>query len=63
MMYGWNQNDLWDNFLLNPKTYDVVAAIDWEGATYGSFQKCFTSGTHNKKTKSALLREYMKLYE
>ena len=63
MMYGWNQNDLWDNFLLNPKTYDVVAAIDWEGATYGSFQRCFTSGTHNKKTKSALLREYMKLYE
>ena len=62
MMYGWNQNDLWDNFLLNPKTFDVVASIDWEDAIYGSFKRYFTSGTHNKITKDALLREYMKYY-
>ena len=62
IMCGWNQNDLWDNFILNPKTYDVVAVIDWEGAAFIEFDRFFTGGTHNSKIRRALLREYLKLY-
>ena len=62
VMHGWSQNDLWDNFILNPKTFDVVAAIDWEDAIFGDFYRCFTSDTGNDNMKIALLREYLKLY-
>ena len=62
LMHGWNQNDLWDNFIINPKTFDVIAAIDWESADFNSFEYCFTNGTHNKIVKEVLLREYLKLY-
>lgn len=62
LMYGWNQNDLWDNFILNPKTFDIVGIIDWEEAVFGDFSRSFTSGIGNGVIKSALLREYLKLY-
>ena len=61
IMYGWTQNDLWDNFIMNPKTFDIKACIDWEGAVFGSYERFFHRGTDNKKIKAALLREYMKL--
>ena len=61
VMHGWNQNDLWDNFILNPKTFDVVAIIDWEEAGFNDFQRSFTGGTGNSLVKVALLREYLKL--
>lgn len=62
IMHGWNQNDLWDNFIMNPKTFDIVAVIDWEQAGFGDFYDCFTHGTKNAVVKNALLREYLKLY-
>ena len=61
MMYGWNQNDLWDNFIMNPKNFDIVAVIDWEGAGFNDFYACFTSGIGNDKMKQALLREYLRI--
>ena len=61
IMHGWNQNDLWDNFIMDPKTFDVIAVIDWEGAGFNDFYDCFTHGTKNNKVKSALLCEYLKL--
>ena len=61
IMHGWNQNDLWDNFIMNPKTFDVIAVIDWEGAGFNDFYDCFTHGTKNNKVKNALLCEYLKL--
>ena len=61
IMYGWNQNDLWDNFLLDPKTFDIVGAIDWEDAAFCDFYVCFTGGTGNTTIRTALLREYTKL--
>ncbi len=62
IMHGWNQNDFWDNFIMNPKTFDVIAAIDWEEAGFNDFYACFTHGTKNRRAKDALLREYLKLY-
>ena len=62
IMYGWNQNDLWDNFLIDPKKFNIVAAIDWEGAGFNDFTDCFANGTRHKAVKRALLREYLNLY-
>ena len=62
IMHGWNQNDLWDNFIMNPCTFDIVAIIDWEDAGFNDFYTYFTSGTGNRAMKVALLREYLKLY-
>ena len=63
MMHGWNNTDLWDNFILNPKTFDVIAFIDWEGAAFNDFYVFFTSGTHQDGLKQALLCEYLKLWK
>ena len=62
IMHGWNQNDLWDNFLIDVKTFKVIGVIDWEGACFNDFYTCFTHGTRNNAIKDALLREYLKLY-
>ncbi len=62
IMHGWNQNDLWDNFMLNPKTFDVVAMIDWEEAGFNDFHRRFSGGTGNGLAKATLLREYLKLF-
>ena len=61
IMHGWNQNDLWDNFIMDPKTFDVIGMIDWEGAGFNDFYNCFTTGIKNGVVKNALLREYLKL--
>ena len=61
IMHGWNQNDLWDNFIMDPKTFNIIAVIDWEEANFNDFYDCFTHGTKNKAVKNALLREYLKL--
>ena len=36
-LHGWFHNDIWQNFILNPDTFDIVGFIDWELATFGSF--------------------------
>lgn len=61
IMCGWNNNDLWDNVLLDPETFDVVAVIDWEGAGFNDFYTTFTYGRRNTIGQTALLREYLKL--
>ena len=59
IMHGWNQNDLWDNFIMDPKTFKIVGLIDWEDAAFVDFYRCFTSGTGCSVAKQALLREYL----
>ena len=63
VMHGWNQNDLWDNFMVNTKNFDIIGIIDWEGAEFGDFHRLFTSGTGNDNMKRALLREYLNLWK
>ena len=61
-MRGWHICDLWENFILDPKTMDVRAVIDWEGAQFGDFYTLFTYGRRNTIGQTALLQEYMKYY-
>ena len=61
IMHGWNQNDLWDNFLMDPKNFKITGVIDWESANFNDFYVYFTSGTGNRVVKKALLREYLKI--
>ena len=37
-LYGWFHNDIGQNFILNPDTFDIVGFIDWETAVFDSFQ-------------------------
>ena len=60
VMHGWNQNDLWDNFIMD-KDFNIVGIIDWEDAKFDDFHSCFVGGTRNNKMKQALLREYLKI--
>lgn len=62
IMHGWTQTDLWDNFLLDEKTFDIVAAIDWETVGFDDFYTSFTHGSRNSIGQAALLREYLKLW-
>lgn len=61
IMYGWCQNDLWDNFIMN-KNFDIIAMIDWEGAGFNDFYSCFSRGTKNSTLRHAILAEYMTLW-
>lgn len=61
--YGWSNNDVWDNFILDKKTFDVIAIIDWEDAIFSNFESRLKNGTGNTAIKEALMREYLKLFE
>ncbi len=63
IMYGWNLTDLWDNFILSPKSFDVLAVIDWEGVVFCEFYELFTHGNRNTIGQTALLREYLDIYK
>lgn len=40
---GWNHNDLCNNMIVNPKTMDIVAVIDWEYANWDILETEFTN--------------------
>lgn len=35
---GWNQNDICNNVIINPKTMKIVGIIDWEYAGWGTLK-------------------------
>ncbi|MBO4625978.1 MAG: hypothetical protein J5679_01720 [Alphaproteobacteria bacterium] len=35
---GWNQNDICNNMIINPKTMKIVGIIDWEYAGWGMLE-------------------------
>ncbi len=63
-MYGWFQGDIWDNFMLDPETYDVISFIDWEDCAFTSFASAFESEKRspNREIMLATRREYDKIY-
>lgn len=52
-MYGWNQGDICDNFMIDLETMNVCAYIDWEDARFWDFSSMF------KYNKNGVIREFM----
>ena len=46
-LYGWFHNDIGQNFILNPDTFDIVGFIDWEVAEFGSFKPGLYMADHH----------------
>lgn len=66
--YGWYQGDFWQNFMLNPNTFDITFFIDWEQAAFENWLPAFYIATHNwdkfgyRCLSTDILAEYSKLY-
>lgn len=62
ILYGWCQNDIKYNFMMDEKTFDIIAIIDWEEAGFNDFCHLFTFEKNYRSLISAVLREYLDLY-
>lgn len=67
-LYGWNHGDIWQNFMVNPKTFDITFFIDWESANFGSLYPCMYSADYHwvrfdyRGLAIYVMAEYAKLY-
>ena len=67
-MYGWFQDDIWQNFMLDPKTFNITFFIDWENAKFGDFSESLYVSSHNwdkfgyRGIIVDVMAEYAKLY-
>ncbi|MCM1294707.1 MAG: phosphotransferase [Muribaculaceae bacterium] len=41
--YGWYHGDIESNFMINPRTKNIIAIIDWEDCRYGDFSNIWNS--------------------
>lgn len=62
ILHGWCQNDIKYNFIMDPKTFDIIAVIDWEEAGFNNFCTLFTYEKDYRSVMTAVLCEYLKLY-
>lgn len=67
-LYGWFQGDIWQNFMLDEKTFDVTFFIDWEDTKFQSFYTSLYVAAHNwdkfgyRCLIVDIMAEYSKLY-
>lgn len=67
-LHGWFHNDIWQNFILNPETLDIVGFIDWDVAEFGSFMGGLYMADHHwdkfgyRGLVVDVLAQYSKLY-
>jgi len=67
-MYGWFQGDIWQNFMLDEKTFDITYFIDWEGTEFADFRTSLRIASHNWDKFGYMgiivdvMYEYAKLY-
>ena len=67
-LYGWFQDDIWQNFMLDEKTFNITFFIDWEDTKFQSFLPAIhvASRTWEKRGYKYMgidvLSEYSKLY-
>ena len=67
-LYGWFHNDIGQNFILNPDTFDIVGFIDWETVVFDSFKLGLYMADHHwdklgyRGMVVDILAEYSKLY-
>lgn len=64
-MVGWFQGDIADNFLINPKTCDIVAFIDWEDSRFIDFSQMLEMDKSIKQRTvlSATVQEYALIWQ
>ena len=55
-MFGWHHCDLLDNFMIDEKTFKIVAFIDWEEVGFSDFSNQFID-------KNPILNDFMKNVE
>jgi len=66
-MYGWFQDDIWQNFMLD-ENFDITFFIDWENTAFEDFTPSLRIASHNwdkfgyRGIIVDLMREYSKLY-
>ena len=48
---------------MNPKTFDIIAIIDWEDVGFNDFCYLFTYEKDYRSVMTSILQEYLKLYE
>ena len=67
-LYGWFQGDIWQNFMLDEKTFNITYFIDWEGTEFTDFKPSLRIASHNwdkfnyRGIIVDMLAEYAKLY-
>ncbi len=63
-MYGWSQGDICDNFMVDMKTMEIIAFIDWEDCMFGNYSHIFSNDRRSphRELMAAVKREYDKLY-
>ncbi len=67
-LYGWFQGDIWQNFMLDEKTFNITFFIDWEDTEFQSFIPALHVASHNwdkfgyKYLSIDIMAEYSKLY-
>lgn len=63
-MVGWHHCDLLDNFMIDEKTFKIVAFIDWEEVGFGDFSNRFIDKNPILNDFMKIVRdEYCKIYE
>ena len=67
-LYGWFQKDIWQNFMLDTKTFDITFFIDWEQTSFEDFSNALITASHNwdkfgyRGLIVYIMAEYSKLY-
>ena len=67
-LYGWGQDDIWQNFMLDTKTFDITFFIDWENTKFADFRPSLYVSSHNwdkfgyRSIMINVIAEYAKLY-
>jgi len=67
-LYGWFQDDIWQNFMLDERTFDITFFIDWENTAFEDFRPSLYISSHNwdkfgyRGIMVDVVAEYAKLY-
>ena len=67
-LYGWFQKDIWQNFMLDTKTFDITFFIDWEQTSFEDFKMALETCSHNwdkfgyRGMMVNVMAEYAKFY-
>lgn len=67
-LHGWFQADIWQNFMLDTKTFDITFFIDWENTVFADFRPELVTCSHNwdkfgyRGMMVNVMAEYAKLY-